>query len=256
VNRAVARIHWYERLVTAVEDVLGERHEPDLVIATCHPEELLRLTGPGGLRPSLERRVRETPDSASALLVFAGLSRPAPSLGVRHHFAHLDALGELYYLSPSNFSAAGPRPEAPHLEAMVWVPCESVGAWRGSAKGRRPAEYEAWKREREGEVLAAIQALHPELEGTIERVWSSTPLSIAHYVRSRNGAALGLSHDIGHLGTEPIPHRSRLKNLLLAGQNAGHPGVFGCTIGAFVLVESILGKDLRCEVLAGLGPSR
>jgi phytoene dehydrogenase-like protein len=160
---------------------------------------------------------------------------------------------ELYYLAPSNFSDRAGEP--PCLEAMVWVPCESVTPWRGSSRGRRPEEYESWKREREAEILAAIVALHPELDGTLERVWSATPLTIEHYVRSRHGAALGLSHDLGHLGSEPIPHRNRLKNLLLAGQNAGHPGVLGCTISAFALAESILGKDLCGEVRSDTGPT-
>lgn len=261
-NRAAARIHWNEREVTAVEDRKGERHVADLVISTCHPAELLRLTGPGGLRPSLEKRVRETPDSASAVLVFAALSRPPVTLGRRHHIARyvLPRSGtesELYYLAPGNFHAREEeQAEHPLLEAMVWVPCDSVDAWRGSQKGDRPEEYEAWKRAREAEILASITALHPELEGTFERVWSSTPLSIQHYVRSRNGAAMGLSHDIGNFGTEPFPHRSRLKNLLFAGQNVGHPGVIGCMIGAFILVEMILGKDLCSEVRAGQGPAR
>ncbi len=256
-NRAATRIHWSEREVTAVEDRKGVRHEADLVISTCHPAELLRLTGPGGLRPSLEKRVRETPDSASAVLLFAALSRPPLTLGCRHHIARFGADSELYYLAPSNFRpSAEEQAEHPLLEAMIWVPCDSVDAWRGSQRGDRPEDYEAWKRAREAEILANVTRLHPELEGSIERVWSSSPLSIQHYVRSRNGAAMGISHDIGHFGTEPFPHRSRLKNLLFAGQNVGHPGVIGCMIGAFILAEMILAKDLCSEVLAGQGPTR
>jgi all-trans-retinol 13,14-reductase len=256
-NCGAARIHWNEREVTEVEDRKGVRHAAELVISTCHPAELLRLTGPGGLRPSLEKRIRETPDSASAVLLFAALSCPPLTLGCRHHIARFGKDSELYYLAPSNFRpSAESQAEHPLLEAMIWVPCDSVDAWRDSNRGDRPAAYEAWKRAREAEILAELFALHPELEGTIERVWSSTPLSIQHYVRSRNGAAMGLSHDIGHFGTEPFPHRSRLKNLLFAGQNVGHPGVIGCMIGAFILAEMILAKDLCSEVLAGQGPTR
>jgi all-trans-retinol 13,14-reductase len=256
-NCAATRIHWNEREVTAVEDRHGVLHEVDLVISTCHPQELLRLTGPGGLRPSLERRVLETPDSASAVLVFAALARAPLSLGRRHHIVRFAPDYELYYLAPGNFHATGEeQAEHPLLEAMVWVPGDSVGAWRGSTKGDRPEEYETWKRAREARILSDITALHPELEGSIERVWSSSPLSIQHYVRSRNGAAMGLSHDIGHLGTEPMPHRSRLRNLLFAGQSFGHPGVIGCMIGAFIVAEMVLTKDLCSEVRSGRGPTR
>ena len=108
----------------------------------------------------------------------------------------------------------------------------------------------------EADLLGALTTRHPELAGTITRVWSSTPLSVEYYVRSRGGGAMGLSHDVGHLGTDPMPRRSRLKNLFFAGQNVGHPGVLGAMIDGFVMAGSFLGKDLSAEVLAGAGPTR
>ena len=65
---------------------------------------------------------------------------------------------------------------------------------------------------------------------------------------------MGLSHDIGHLGTEPMQRRNRLKNLCFAGQSIGHPGVVGTMIGAFILIENVIGEDLRAQVMAGVGP--
>jgi all-trans-retinol 13,14-reductase len=119
-----------------------------------------------------------------------------------------------------------------------------VARWRETRKGRRPQDYEAWKRDREQEILQAITTRHPELAGTIAKVWSSTPLSVEDYVRSRQGAAMGLSHDVGHIGTDPLPRRSRLKNLFFAGQSIGHPGVLGAMIDGFVMAGAIVGKDL------------
>ena len=43
--------------VVAIEDGKGERHVADVYIASCHPAEILRLTGPGGMRASLAERV-------------------------------------------------------------------------------------------------------------------------------------------------------------------------------------------------------
>jgi len=244
LNRAVTNIEFTEREVTAVVDIKGNRHTADLYLATCHPAEVLRLTGPGGMRPSLEERIRDTPDSASVVLVYAGLSQPPAALGRSHHFARIRGDSDLYYLAPSNFEEAC---EHPYLEAMVWVPGDAVAAWRDSKKGKRPEDYEAWKRAWEQEILSAITTRHPELAGTISRVWSSSPLSVADYVHSRNGAAMGLSHDVGHIGTDPLPRRSRLKNLFFAGQSIGHPGVLGAMIDGFVMAGAIVGKDLANE---------
>jgi len=259
LRSAATRIHWQDKTVSAVEDVQGRLHACDLVIASCHPAELLRLTGEGGVRPSLGERIRDTPDSASAILVYAALARAPAELGSCHHFARTADDGDLYFIAPSNFhhppadQHAASTATPPYLEAMLWVPPEQVAEWRGSAKGRRADAYLAWKRAREEEILAAVTALHPTLAGTVTRVWSASPLSIEHYVRSRHGAAMGLSHDIGHLGSEPIPRRNRLRNLCFAGQSAGHPGVVGCMISSVILCESVLGLDLRTGILANRG---
>jgi phytoene dehydrogenase-like protein len=253
LKSAAARIHWQDKTVSAVEDIHGRLHACDLAIASCHPAEILRLTGEGGMRPSLSERIRDTPDSASAVLVYAALSRVPESLGSCHHFARTSDDADLYFIAPSNFYPPGPHAPPPYLEAMLWVDPSHVAAWRSSPKGRRAEDYEVWKRAREQEILDAVIALHPELAGTITRVWSASPLSIEHYVRSRHGAAMGLSHDIGHIGSEPIPRRNRLRNLCFAGQSVGHPGVVGCMISSVILVESVLGKDLRSEILACSG---
>ncbi len=241
LNRGVASIEFTEREVTAVVDVKGSRHTADLYLATCHPAEVLRLTGPGGMRPSLEEKIATTPDSASVVLVYAGLTQPPEALGRSHHFARIHGDEDLYYLAPSNFETAC---DHPYLEAMVWVPGEAVAHWRDTKKGKRPDDYEAWKRRWEQDILNEITTRHPTIAGTIGRVWSSTPLSVHDYVRSRNGGAMGLSHDVGHIGTDPMPRRSRLKNLFFAGQSIGHPGVLGAMIDGFVMAGAIVGKDL------------
>jgi all-trans-retinol 13,14-reductase len=240
-NRAAARINFDEREVTAIEDVKGNQHQADLYLATCHPAEIMRLTGPGGMRPSLEERIRDTPDSDSVILVYAALNKPPTELGRSHHFAQMNGSNDLYYLAPSNFYT---EEKLPYLEAMVWISGEAVAQWRTTTKGKRPADYEAWKRSREQEILGEICARHPSLAGTITRVWSSTPLSVYDYVRSRHGSAMGLSHNVGHLGTDPLPRRNRLKNLFFAGQNIGHPGVLGAMIDGFVIASAIVGKEL------------
>jgi all-trans-retinol 13,14-reductase len=257
LRRAAERIVWTERMAESVIDAKGETHPCELCISTCHPAETLRLTGSDGFRPSLAERIEATPDSDSAVLVYAALDREPTGLGRSHHFARLgdrdrDDAGDLYYLAPSNFhETVEERRAHPYLEAMLWVPTASVAAWRDSRRGARPPEYEAWKSERVREILETVYTLHPEIRGTVVRTWASTPLSVQHYTRSRNGAAMGLSHDLGWLGSEPMPRRNRLRNLCFAGQSVGHPGVVGTMIGAFILCESILGRDLRAEVFAG-----
>jgi phytoene dehydrogenase-like protein len=73
-------------------------------------------------------------------------------------------------------------------------------------------------------------------------------LTIRDYIRSRNGAAMGLSHDVGHLGNAPLMPRNHLRNLFLAGQSIGHPGIVGTAIGGMILAGAMTGRDYRAEL--------
>jgi all-trans-retinol 13,14-reductase len=229
----------------AVVDVRGQAHPCDLVIATCHPDVALRLAGEDAFRPSFKARLAEIPDSRGAFMLAATLTRSAVELGASHHFLRLDDGRDLYLVAPDQWDPGLP----PSLEAMVWIDPAEVAAWRASRLGQRPAEYQAWKEREQTRLLAVIAEHFPGLERAVQRVWPASPLTFRDYLGGRHGGAMGLSHDIGHLGSAPFSPRNKLRNLLLAGQNISHPGILGTLIGAMVTAGAVLQRDLRRETL-------
>ncbi len=242
-NAATAILHDGTR-ATAVVDARGQRHDADLVITTCHPDLVVAMTGEQGFRPSFKARVAAIPDSAGAFLLAAELSEPAVGLGRRHHLLRLADGSDGYVVAPDAWGEAQP----PSIEAMVWLDTAAVAAWRSSTVGRRPGDYVAWKAAQEVRLRQALAAHFPWLTPTIRRTWLATPLTFRDYLGGRDGGAMGLSQDLGHLGDAPLQSRNKLRNLLMIGQSITHPGIQGVLVGACLVVGGVLGKDLHQEL--------
>ena len=237
--------------VQAVIDASGTSHPADLVISAIHPDETLKLTGDHGFRPGFLTRLGEVPDGDGAFLLAAELAQPLERLGRSHHLFRLDDGSDCYVVAPDLWEGNG----TPRLEAMLWIPVDDVAAWRSSSFGKRDRGYVAWKRARSESLLRSLEALHPGLRSGIVRSWSASPLTFRDYLGGRHGSAMGLSHDLAHLGSGPLSQRNKLRNLLLTGQSIHHPGILGSLIGGCSTAGAVLGRDLRAEVHAAMGTS-
>jgi all-trans-retinol 13,14-reductase len=229
-----------------VVDRSGAEHPADLVITAVHPDVVHALLGPGGTRPSFATRLAEVPDSAGAVMLAASLDRPATVLGRSHHFLRLADGGDAYAVAPDLWEPGLP----PSLEAMVWIPAADMAAWRDSRLGKRPEAYMAWKAAQEVRLRTALEQRWPGLGATITRTWTASPLTFRDYLGGRDGGSMGLSHDLGALGSQGLSPRSKLRNVLFTGQSFSHPGILGTMIGASITVGALIGRDLRAEVLA------
>jgi phytoene dehydrogenase-like protein len=88
---------------------------------------------------------------------------------------------------------------------------------------RRGDEYKEFKREWGERLVALMLRFYPQLEGKIELVDVSTPLSIAHYLGSDEGGAVGLDHTPERFTdwtlVERLDARTPIDGLWLTGQD-------------------------------------
>ena len=99
---------------------------------------------------------------------------------------------------------------------------------------RRGNEYKAVKREWGERLVALMLRFYPQLEGKIELLDVSTPLSIAHYLGANEGGAVGLDHGPERFTdwnlVERLDARTPIEGLWLTGQDTvtcGQPIVQG-----------------------------
>ena len=182
------------RLRHAVAGVAGAgraRHRP----AEGRPAHRLAAPPAGRRRPHLRRRRRRPPrcrwPTASARALQPGVGCRGPT---------------------TSASGSGPRPPSPVEPDEAWWRVKDARSLRGTAVGRRPGAWRAWRERRAGEVDQPIRFVLPDLAlvgiaqkppgrraGAAPGAWASTtdtcatapPQGILDAVRDRPGAAEG-----------------------------------------------------------------
>jgi all-trans-retinol 13,14-reductase len=106
--------------------------------------------------------------------------------------------------------------------------------WAHRRTRRRGAEYKALKQQWGERLVALLLRFYPQLEGRIELMDVSTPLSIAHYLAADEGGAVGLDQTPERFTdwrlVERLDARTPIEGLWLTGQDTitcGQPIVQG-----------------------------
>ena len=87
-----------------------------------------------------------------------------------------------------------------------------------------------------------MEQLHPGFSQCVEHSWSSTPLTIRDYYNQPDGALYGIRKDCQNIMLSQLPIWTKVKNLLLTGQNVNLHGICGVPLTAVNTVEAIIGQ--------------
>ena len=139
-------------------------------------------------------------------------------------------------------------------KALVTAPMlfGAVRQWEHTTVGRRGADYEQWKREQADKLLAKIEEIHPGIADCIEHVNTASPLTIRDFYGVKEGSLCGFSKDWQNMTLSQLPVVTKVKNLLLTGQNNNLHGLCGVPLTAIQTSEVLLGhnyvvnKIMRC----------
>lgn len=223
-------------------------------ISTVHPRTLLDLVPPDVFRPVYRRRLAALAETPSACLLFGAVDELPAELRRSNLFllAAPEAAGRLEEGAPDAgplyVTAAAPaRAEnGGGYLAIAPVNVNVVDRWRGSVRGRRPADYLEWKDEMTRKMRARLECC---FSGWSRRTtWSegATPLTLGDYGHTPAGSLYGVKHGVGQMNPQAA---TRVPGLFLAGQATGGPGVLGAIISAYIACGAIAGHDrLRQEM--------
>ena len=118
----------------------------------------------------------------------------------------------------------------------------AVSQWADSYIGDRPQGYKAWKEVTLQRVLDKLERVCPHLREDIEFCFASTPLTIRDYYGTKEGALYGYNRDCKNMTLSQLPIATKVRNLLLTGQNINLHGICGVPLTAIETVESIVGR--------------
>jgi all-trans-retinol 13,14-reductase len=120
---------------------------------------------------------------------------------------------------------------------------DTVRQWEHSAVGRRGAEYKAFKKRMEEQILDTLEKTFPDFRSKIDKAFSASPLTIRDYFGTKEGANYGTKHDCNFFSASHISIRTKMDNLLLTGQNINLHGILGVPLTAISTCGELLGLE-------------
>ena len=250
---AVERIEVDERRVQQVVTRSGRRYTADWYISDIHPCTLLRLTGDQAFPKAYRNRLNDIPNSYSAFTLYIKCKpKSVPYVNYPRYFLAGDS--NAWQLAtydstdwPRGFMCITPPTTgddtwATRMIVNCIMPFDAVRRWQDTQLGHRSEEYLRWKEETTERVLQRLESFLPGIRAGIEFSFASSPLTIRDYYGTKEGAIYGFHRDAQNLISSQVTIGTKVRNLLLTGQNVNLHGICGVPLTAIEVAEAFVGN--------------
>jgi len=105
---------------------------------------------------------------------------------------------------------------------------------------KRGADYEQLKNDFEVSMLEKLYELFPKIKGHVVETEVSTPLSTKHFSNYKNGEIYGLAHTPDRFKLPFLRPETKIKGLMLVGQDITLVGVAGAMLSGMLCAIAIL----------------
>lgn len=253
VNSKVTKIVCDDTQATGVIINGNEFLEADSVIADIHPARLMEMLDTKLIRPAFRRRITNLKNTTGGFSVY-----------LRFKDSRVKYLNSNYY----SFNAGSPwgcenyTPEtwpkgylymhfcnetAPEFASsgviLSYMNMDDVAEWIGTSVGRRGDAYEDLKKRKAEILMAEVEKEFPGFRDSVEDYYTSTPLSYLDYTGTQDGSMYGVAKDITLGVAGRVPHKTKVPNVLLTGQNINSHGMLGVLLGSIVTCSEFLTAD-------------
>jgi all-trans-retinol 13,14-reductase len=257
-KKVVKAIYGENKAIEAVVTKEGETIYGKNFISNLHPAATTELFGKDRFLKVYNRRVHALPNSLSSFtthLIFKKNTFPYLNYNIyQYHNSDVwagpdyrpDEWPQQYFL----YTPAQSKSEefAESLSIMTFMRFDEVAQWGDSfntisAPGNRGAEYEAFKRAKEEQILRKVEQVFPNIRDCIKGIYSSTPLTFRDYTGSPDGSMYGIAKSSANPLSTVISVKTHVPNLFLTGQNVFMHGILGVALGAVATCTSFIDKE-------------
>ncbi len=256
-KRRVCRIVCDQSRAVGVELADGELLQCDYVISDAHPKRTLELLDTKLIRPAFRNRIngiRQTVGGFSVYLQFKAHS--VPYLNYNYYGYQGDTPWNCERYTPDtwpkgflymHFCQHSGQQFASTGVILSYMHMADVARWAGTKVGHRGEDYEEFKRLKAERLLDAVEQHFPGIRSNIDNYYTSTPLTYLDYTGTEGGSMYGNAKDITQGAACRVPHRTRVPNLFLTGQNINSHGMLGVLVGAIVTCSEFLSASAIYE---------
>lgn len=252
-RKKVVKIHCDDTKATGVETSDEHFYPADHIISTVHPNRMLEMLDTKLIRPAFRTRINNIPQTAGGFAVYVKFKEGRmPYMNTNYYgFSGNSPWGCEHYTSfdwPKGFLYM----HMCHEDKAVWAKSgvvisymnmDDVMKWKGTRIGRRGEDYEQFKKLHAELLINEVEKHHPGFTDSIESYYTSTPLTYLDYTGTENGSMYGVAKDVNLGPAGRVPYRTRIPNLLLAGQNVNSHGMLGVIVGTIVTCSELVSAE-------------
>jgi all-trans-retinol 13,14-reductase len=252
--KGVTHIEIEEKKIAYLLTSDGEKQQADYYISSIHPSSLFELLDTSKIQRSYWQRIDSIPNTYSAFTLYI-LFKPDTFPFFNYTYYYMEDYSMTWeqnvYTADSwpkglMFITPPVTGQGAFAEKMI-VNCimnfETVKPWENTTSGKRGKDYEAFKRRCEQQIIGRLEEIYPDIRTCIQSVYSASPLTIRDYGKQKEGALYGVKKDCTNEAMSHIYVRTKLKNLLLTGQNISLHGILGVPLTAITTCAELLGME-------------
>ena len=254
IRNGVKHIEIRDKEIEHIVTSDGEIHQADWYISSIHPSSLFKLMDTSKIQRSYWQRIDSIPNSYSAFTLYI-IFKPGSFPYMNYTGYYIDDYSQVWKhgeYSPDEFPSGMMYLTPPvtmndkYAQKMI-INCimsfDAVKKWENTTVGKRGEEYLAFKKRCEEQIINKLEKIFPEIRACIKSVYSASPLTIRDFYNQKEGALYGVKKDCNNMMLSHIPVRTKLKNLLLTGQNLNLHGIVGTPLTAINTCAELLGLE-------------
>lgn len=236
---------------TGVEINGEEIVNADIVISTAHPARTMELLeGTKLIRPAFRRRIANMPQTTGVFSLYLHFKENTVEYLNRNYFVYeTDSpwgcgqydetswpKGYLYM----HFCDEEGQKHAKTGVVLSYMDYDELAPWHNTVVGRRGPAYEEFVHNRALKLIESLNKEFPGIKENIAGFHTSTPLTYRDYTGTERGALYGVAKDVSLGIAGRVPHKTRIPNVFMAGQNINSHGMLGVIVGTIVVCSELL----------------
>lgn len=222
----------------------------DLVIADIHPARVMEMLDTKLIRPAFRNRINGLKNTTAGFSLYLKFKESkVPYLNSNYYSFtngspwgcenYTPASWPMGYLYMHFCNEAEPRFASSGV-ILSYMNMSDVEQWAGTTIGHRGEDYESFKNKKAEILINAVEKEFPGFKDCIDSYFTATPLTYFDYTGTQDGSMYGVAKDITLGAACRVPHKTKVPNLLLTGQNINSHGMLGVLVGSIVTCSELL----------------
>lgn len=249
-RKQVKKIICDDTRATGVETADGCIYTADSIISAIHPARTMELLDTKLIRPAFRNRIMTMRNTTAGFSVYLHFKKDTvPFLNYNYYSYsgntpwHCESYDEATwpkgYLYMHFCHKENPR-FAESGVILSYMSMDDVAEWENTYIEHRGDSYRQFKERKATKLLCCLEKEFPGISNCIEHYYTSSPLTYRDYTGTEGGSMYGVAKDINLGVANRVPHKTRIPNLYLSGQNINSHGILGVFVGSIVTCSEFL----------------